>query len=141
MLALNEYHFAIAVLFLRIFLGILFLFQGYDKVFGIGIPKVAETFKFELGKKNIPAWLYPVTAAYSSIVELLGAVLLIIGFAKSYVMILLAGDLLLVSVAMGMMNPLWDLRQVFPRAILLFILMVIPTEADLISIDYLISKL
>lgn len=137
---LNEYQYAIAILFLRVFLGMLFLFQGYDKVFGIGTKKVGETFRFELNKTRLPNWIFPITATYSSWVEFLGGILLIIGFAKSYVLILLGADLLMVSLAMGLMNPLWDLRQVFPRALILFILMLVPAEYDFLSVDYLLIK-
>ena len=43
-------------LMLRIILGLLFFFQGYDKIFNIKINGVIDSFKFEFGIKA-PKWI------------------------------------------------------------------------------------
>ncbi|MBX7093651.1 MAG: DoxX family membrane protein [Flavobacteriales bacterium] len=130
---------AAGILFLRLMLGMLFLFQGYEKVALIGTSKVAETFRYELKKSFLPDWLFSATALYSSWVELIGGALLILGLLKPLAFLFLGVDLILVTAAMGMMNPLWDLKHVFPRMILLVILMFIPIAQDVFSIDHLLN--
>lgn len=134
---LEEHQTALAVLVMRLFLGILFVIQGYDKVFSIGVGKVAESFRFEL-KKGFPPFIYSFTAFFSSWVELLGGLLLLLGLFKPVVAVLLGIDLLMVAVAMSLMNPVWDMRAVFPRLLLLLVIMLAGMRSDVFSLDYLI---
>ena len=45
---------AVLSLLLRLVLGILFIFQGYDKVFRVGMKGVTESFQVQLGKIKVP---------------------------------------------------------------------------------------
>jgi uncharacterized membrane protein YphA (DoxX/SURF4 family) len=130
---------SMALLFARVVLGSLFLYQGIDKVFNMGIENVSETYKNELKKSWIPSFVFPMTAIYSSYIELLGGILLIIGLFKSAVLLLLAFDLILVTLAMSTIAPLWDMRYVFPRMLLLILLMIVPSAVDLFSLDHLLK--
>jgi uncharacterized membrane protein YphA (DoxX/SURF4 family) len=44
----------VAVLLARLILGSLFFFQGFDKVFRIGISNVSEEFSMQLNKVKMP---------------------------------------------------------------------------------------
>lgn len=133
------YNETIAVLLIRVFLGLLFFWQGYDKVFNLKIKGVIETFKHPLIEKHFPAFLIPFAAYYTSYVELIGGFLLIIGLAKYIVLYLLGLDLLMVSLAFSIINPMWDLQQIFTRLLLITALLILPSQWDMVSIDYLIS--
>ena len=72
---------AVLVFILRVILGMLFFFQGYDKVFNIKMPGVIESFNYELGTIKIKKWILLPSAYFTSYIELIGGILLIIGFS------------------------------------------------------------
>ncbi|MEO9257609.1 MAG: DoxX family membrane protein, partial [Crocinitomicaceae bacterium] len=113
---LNE---TILPLFLRLILGILFFFQGYDKVVRIGMKGVASTFKEELGEIRLPKALLVSSAWFTSYVELIGGLLLILGLFKIPVLCILGLDVILVTAAFSLISPMWDMKYVFPRIFLL----------------------
>jgi putative oxidoreductase len=139
---LNEipYQTAIALFFVRVIAGTLFLFQGYDKLFKVGVKGVYETFRQPMQKKNIPSGILFSSAVFTSGIEFIGGILLIIGLFTSWIILFLMIDILLVVIAFCMLEPMWDLKHVFPRLILLLILLFASTEANLFSIDYLLFK-
>jgi putative oxidoreductase len=80
------------------------------------------------------------TAYYTSYTELICGFLLIIGLFRKYTLYLLAIDLLIVSFGHGLMEHIWDLQHVMPRAILLIILLLVPQEWDLWHADIVFKK-
>ncbi|MBS1504536.1 MAG: hypothetical protein JST32_20920, partial [Bacteroidetes bacterium] len=61
--------------------------------------------------------------------------LLIIGLFRKYALCLLAVDLLVVSFGHGLLEPIWDLQHVIPRAILLIAILIMPAQWDLWDVD------
>lgn len=137
---LTEYREEIAVLFVRLMLGILFVIQGYDKLVNIGLKETIETYRQEIRIRFLPSWIYPATAAYSSCVEFFGGILLLMGLFNNITLILLGADLLMVAVAMGLINAVWDMKYVFPRFLLLTMLLLFPPEWDFFSLDHLVNR-
>lgn len=133
---LNE---TILPLFLRLILGILFFFQGYDKVVRIGMKGVASTFKEELGEIRLPKALLVSSAWFTSYVELIGGLLLILGLFKIPVLCILGLDVILVTAAFSLISPMWDMKYVFPRIFLLIFLFLLSDQPDLLSFDNLIN--
>lgn len=131
---------AAGLFFLRALLGIIFFMQGYGKVFTMGVAQVYEMFfkTFEAGL--LPKWLIVSTAYYTSYAEMLCGALLILGLFRKFALYLLAVDLLLVSFGHGLMEPIWDLGHVMPRAIMLTALLLLPGEWDKWNLDSFISK-
>lgn len=128
-------------LMLRVFCGVIFMFQGYDKVFNVKISGVIETYRYEAQQKNIPSFLLTFSAYYTSFVEFFGGALLILGLFKNYVLILLGMDMIMVAIAFSYLKPMWDMRFVFPRLILIAILLVLPSRWAYFSLDYLLRTL
>jgi putative oxidoreductase len=128
-----------AVLVARIFLGVLFFLQGFDKVFRVKISQVIETIHSPLQARGVPNFFSIVGAYFTSYVELICGTLLIIGFCKYYCMYLLGIDMVFVAIAFGVVEPMWDMRHIFPRLALLIFLLLVPSEWDVISVDYLWS--
>lgn len=124
---------------LRVILGILFFFQGYDKVFKIKMRGVIETFKFELGTIKVPKWILLPSSYFTSYIELIGGILLIIGLFKIYALYLLGIDLIIVTAAFSMIKPMWDMQLLFPRLVLLGILLYLPDSWDILSLDHIIN--
>jgi putative oxidoreductase len=125
---------------LRLFCGILFLFQGHDKIFKVRIRGVIETFRYEAQQKHIPEWALRFVAVFTSYVEFIGGILLIIGLFKNYALFLLGIDLVLVAAAFSYMKPMWDLKNVFPRLMLVVLLLGMPTRWAVLSIDYVLRN-
>lgn len=123
---------------LRVILGILFFFQGFDKIFNIKMSGVISFFKQETKDKNIPSVFLSLSAYLSSYIEFLGGLLLIIGLFKTWALYILGIDLIMVCVAFSFLKPMWDMNLVFPRIILLVMSLYIPIDWDILSIDYLL---
>lgn len=136
--AINTYQ--LGELMLRVFCGVVFLYQGYDKLFKVKISGVTETFQVMAQKHNIPQFVLKFSAAFTSIAEFVGGLLLILGLFKPIALALLGLDLIFVGVAFSMLEPVWDMRHVFPRLLMVFLLMVLPPEWELFSLDHLLKK-
>ena len=128
-----------AVFIARVFLGSLFFFQGVDAVFNIKPKGVLETIREPLMEKGVPKFMIVWGAYYTSYTELIAGFCLIIGFAKYYSLYLLGIDLLIASVAFGLIKPMWDMQYVFPRLALMLFFLIAPSEWDVLSVDYVWS--
>ncbi len=130
---------AIGLLFIRCILGFIFLMQGYGKVFSWGVENLLQMdFFYKTYKDLLPDWLIYFTAYYTSYIELIGGVLLVIGFKKDWALYAVASVLVIVTFGHGLASPIWDLAQVMYRTILLSALLILPTEWDSYSLDRLI---
>ena len=130
---------AAGLFFIRALLGIIFFMQGFGKIFTIGVANLYNMFFKDFEKTFLPKWLIWITAYYTSYVEVICGLLLIIGLFKKYALYLLAIDLLVVSFGHGLLEPIWDLQHVIPRAILLIALFLLPQEWDRWNADKLLS--
>ena len=131
---------AAGLFFIRALLGIIFFMQGYGKIFTFGVTKVYEMFFKDFEKTFLPKSLVLFTAYYTSYIELIGGFLLITGLFRKYALFLLAADLLIVSFGHGLMEPIWDLSHVTPRAVLLASLFLLPVSWDRWNIDALVKR-
>ncbi len=131
---------AAAMLFTRALLGIIFMMQGYGKVFTYTVPKLYNMFFKDFEKTFLPKWLIWATAYYTSYVEMICGFLLIIGLFRKYALYLLGVDLLLVSFGHGLMEPIWDLQHVIPRAILFITILLVPGQWDRWNVDELLFR-
>lgn len=129
---------SILVFLLRVILGILFFFQGYDKVFKVKISGVIDFFANETRNTKIPHWILQTSAYYTSYIEFLCGGMLIIGLFTKYSLYLLGIDMILVVGAFSMIKPMWDMNQLFPRLILLSILLFLPEKWNTISVDHIL---
>jgi putative oxidoreductase len=137
---MTEYKMQIAELLVRIFAGILFLFQGYDKLFRIKVPGVIHAFEGDAMRFHIPRPLLSGVSYFTSIAEFSGGFLLILGLFTNYALVLLSLDLLLVCFAFTYMEPMWNMKNVFPRLLLILILLIFPEGNNVFSLDSFLNK-
>lgn len=135
---MNEYKLQVAELLLRSFTAILFLFQGYDKLFRIKIPGVIDVFTADAERYHVPRPLLNIVAYYTSIAEFFGGLFLLAGLCTTYALYALGLDLLLVGLAFSYMTPMWDMKFVFPRLALVVALLLLPENYRYFSLDYYI---
>ncbi|PHR26971.1 MAG: hypothetical protein COA38_13945 [Fluviicola sp.] len=132
---------AVALLSIRLVLGLIFFFQGYGKIFSWGVENIYESELF-LGayKDLLPDFIIHGTAYYTSYIELLGGFILLFGFKTNYVLYALVSVLVIVTFGHGLAEPIWDLSHVMFRLILLVTLLLLPREWDRFSLDHLLRK-
>lgn len=136
---MQAHHQIAAVLIARVFLGILFFVQGYDAVFRIKLKGVVEAISPALESKGFPRFLIVFGAWYTSLIQLIAGLFLIIGFVKYYALYLLGLDIIIASVAFSISTPVWDMKFVFPRLVILLFLLMVPSQWDVFSVDYIWS--
>lgn len=132
---------SIGVLTTRVLLGVIFFMQGYGKVFKWGVEKVYNMdFFYPTYKDMLPDIIIRITAYYTLYVELIGGVLLIIGYKRDWALYGLATVLIIVSFGHGLAEPIWDMSHVIFRAALLISLLLFPKEWDRYSLDARLIK-
>ncbi|AFD06554.1 DoxX family membrane protein [Solitalea canadensis] len=138
---METYHigFSIAALVTRLFLGIIFVSQGYSRLFKVGSKHVADFFGEQLAGKNYPKWILSFSAYATSISECIGGILLILGLFRGIALSLLSIDILLVTLAFSVMQTIVDLEHIFPRLLLLLVLWLIPSSVDIYTLDELLK--
>lgn len=138
MINLNK---AVSALTVRLILGLIFLMQGFGKIFSLGMEKVINADFFHGTFKDLlPDFIIYATAYYTSYIELIGGFLLVLGFRTNYALYALASVLVIVTFGHGLAEPIWDLSHVMYRTILLVTLLILPKEWDTFSIDSMIKK-
>ena len=124
----------VALLVARVLLGVVLFAHGFQKVFIYGFGGVTASF----AKIGVP--LPPVSAAYASIVELVGGGLLILGAATTIVSALVVLDMIGACITTGSYAAVfvdsngWELEG----AILVGALLLLVTGAGKYSIDHLL---
>lgn len=127
----------VAELILRVFCGVVFVYQGYDKLFKVKISGVTLAFENNAQKNNIPHFLLYAAAAFTSVTEFMGGILLMAGLFKNLSLAMLGLDMIVVAAAFSMVEPVWDMRHVFPRLVMVITLLVLPDEWGWLSLDKL----
>jgi putative oxidoreductase len=133
------YHEPAAAFLARVFLGLLFFFQGYDAVFRVKIKNIIYAYERDFASHGIPKFMTVAGAWFTSYAELIGGILLVAGLLEYPALYLLCIDLIVASIAFGMNSPVWDTKFVLPRLLLLLFLLVIPPAWNVWSLDHLLS--
>ena len=129
---------AMAGLLIRVFTGILFFFQGYDKIFRLGLKQVFNTVAPSYRQAGLSDPLIRLFSSVTAWIELVGGLLLIFGLLKYVALYALGADLLIVALGMSLLNPMWDMQYVFPRLLLILFLLVFPSSLDILALDHFI---
>jgi putative oxidoreductase len=129
-------HEIIAVFIVRVFLGMLFFFQGYDAIFRVGLKNITDNYYPTLERTGVSRSVTAWGVVFSFYVQLIGGFLLILGFIKYYALCLLGINMVFTALVFGVTQPMWDLRAAFPRLVLLVFLLFVPWQWDVFSVDY-----
>lgn len=131
----------IGILIVRLILGFIFLMQGFGKIFTWGVDRFMHMdFFYKPYKEILPDFLIFGTAYYTSYVEFIGGLCLIIGFKRDMALYALGSVLIIVTLGHGIAEPIWDLSHVMFRAVLLITLLFTPKEWDRYQLDYWLNK-
>lgn len=131
---------SVALFLARTLLGVLFIFQGYDKFFRIGPKEVARSLFVSFEKFGLPFSVLHAGIWLNAFLEFACGLFLIVGLLKYLSLTLLGLNMLLVSVSMSWVNPVWDMKLVFPRFLLLLFVLLFPNEYDVLSLSYFLKS-
>ena len=137
---ISHYHYIAGITIARLFIGFLFLFQGYDALFKIGLKEVTNTYHAKFSLKGIPRSLTASAAVFTSCSAFICGALLVLGLFETIALYLLGINLIIAGIGFGMNEPLWDTRNVFPRMALVLLLLLTPLEWHSFSLDQLFFK-
>lgn len=130
---------AAGLFLLRGVLGIIFMMQGFGKIFKWGISNVYMNF-FASFEETLPKPILWCTVYYTSFVEFIAGALLLLGLMRYWAAFALGSVLLIVSFGHGLAQPIWDLQHVFPRTVLLVVFLLLPKDWDRWHLDGIFLK-
>lgn len=131
---------SVALFLARTLLAVLFIFQGYDKLFRVGPKEVARSLYPSFQKFKISVSILQTGIWLNAFIEFACGLFLLAGLLKYFSLTLLGINMLIVSMAMSLVNPVWDMKLVFPRFILLLFVLLFPNEYDLLSLSHLLKS-
>jgi uncharacterized membrane protein YphA (DoxX/SURF4 family) len=131
-------HPAVYTLF-RLILGILFLMQGYEKVFRIGLRGVVDAYELPQQWHHTSNYLVWAGTIYTSWTELVCGALLIVGLFTNYALYFLGIDIVMATLGLSFQFPLLDMKFLWPRLVLLGVLLFCPANWNLFSVDHLLN--
>ncbi|MEP6568512.1 MAG: DoxX family protein [Acidobacteriota bacterium] len=130
-----------AIFFAREALGFIFFMAGVNKVFQLGPLNHARKYFLPFADTFLPVWSLWATGVTIPFVELIAGALLIIGLRTREALIALGFVLITVTFGHLLQEPLYPFHEhVIPRLALLLFVLLLPSEQDHFSLDYLISR-
>lgn len=131
---------ALAVLLARAVLGFIFLMAGIYKVFDLGpVAHARNLFVEPYADSLLPAWSLWATGTVIPVVELVAGGLMLVGWRTYAAGWALGAVLVTVTFGHLVAEPLYSFSgHVFPRLVLLLVVLIAPAEWDRYSVDSLV---
>ena len=125
------------VLFARLILGLMFFQGAWWRVFGIGpIGHARRFFVDPYSESFLPTWSLWAAGTAVPFAEFVGGALILLGLFRLQGLVLVGGVLVLVTFGHLVNEPLYSFSgHVFPRLILVVLLLLIPASWDRFSVD------
>jgi putative oxidoreductase len=129
-----------AVLFARTVLGLIFFMAGVYKVFQQGPAGHVRQLFLPYSDTFLPVWSLWVVGYTIPFIELVGGVLVLIGWRTRLALVSLGCVLVVVTFGHLLKQPLYALHEhVIPRLVLLLFVLAVPREADRFSLDAVLA--
>jgi len=118
--------------------GLMFFMAGWMKTFQMGpLEHARRLFVEPYAETWIPEWLLWASGTAVPIVELVGGALICLGFLVLPASVALGGVLVMVTYGHLLLEPLFSTTShIFPRLVLLVLVLVIPRDHDRLSLDH-----
>jgi uncharacterized membrane protein YphA (DoxX/SURF4 family) len=130
-----------ALLFARLVLGLIFFMAGLWKILQLGPLEHARKYFLPFSDTFLPSWSLGAMGVSIPFIEFLAGGLLIVGLRIREALILLGFVLVIVTFGHLLREPLYEFHtHVIPRLALVLFIMVLPSESDRFSVDYLVRK-
>ncbi len=135
---METYAHHIAELLIRVVAGVLFFFQGYDKVFCMKNDEIYKAVCDNFNRVKLPPIVLKAGISLTSFIELMAGSMLVLGLFKYVALYFLSFDLLVIAFGFSISKPMWDMQYYLPRLILVVALLIMPFEWGIFSFDYFI---
>lgn len=130
-----------AILFARLILGLIFFMAGEWKVFQLGPIEHVKMFFLPYTDTFLPVWSLWAVGFAIPFVELIAGGLVIIGLRTREALVALGFVLAIVTFGHLLKEPLYEFHtHVIPRLALLLFVLLLPSEADRFSLNYLLRR-
>lgn len=136
----QELNLTVALCLLRVVTGILFFYQGCDKIFNVKIEGVVQAFMDSIRQTWVPRVFLRPFAVITSYIEMIAGLFLIFGLFRDASLYLLSFNLILVAFAFSSIKAMWDMQYFFPRMVFVVALLLLPSESDRWSLDFLLRQ-
>jgi uncharacterized membrane protein YphA (DoxX/SURF4 family) len=137
----NDLNRSWALLFARLVLGLIFFMAGFWKTFQLGPLEHARKYFLPFSDTFLPIWSLWAVGVVIPFVELVGGALVIIGLRTREALVSLGSVLAVVTFGHLLKQPLYEFHtHVIPRLALVLFILLMPSEADRFSIDYIVSQ-
>jgi len=132
----------LALLFIRLILGLIFLMAGFWKVFSLGPLEHARSMFVEpYAETFLPEWSLWLAGSVVPVAELIAGVLVFLGLWRKPAYLALGGVLVLVTYGHLLIEPLYQFHtHVIPRGALLVFLLWAPLGEDRYSVDRILER-
>ncbi|MEQ1574586.1 MAG: DoxX family protein [Vicinamibacterales bacterium] len=129
-----------AIFVARAILGIVFFVAGIYKVFMWGpVEHARDLFVVPYAATFLPVWSLWATGTAVPVLELITGGLVLIGLWTRPSLFVLGGILILVAFGHLLIQPSTSINSfILPRSALLLIVLLVPRDADRLSLDYLL---
>jgi uncharacterized membrane protein YphA (DoxX/SURF4 family) len=132
---------AFAILFARLVLGLIFFMAGVMKVFQLGPLEHARKYFLPFADTFLPVWSLWAVGVVIPFIELVAGGMVILGLRTREALVLLGFVLAVVTFGHLLHEPLYEFHtHVIPRLALVLFVLLMPSEDDRFSVDYLLSQ-
>ncbi len=126
-------------LFARLLLGLILFFQGFGKIFKIGLDNLYNGGFKSFEETFLPVFVLKGANFFTAYGEFIFGLLLILGLFRKQAYYGIGLILLIVSFGHGLQTPIWDTQHVLVRAVfLIFIAMTF--DKDILNLDRFLKK-
>lgn len=130
-----------AILFARGVLGLIFFMAGVWKVFELGPAGHVRRYFLPFQDTFLPTWSLWLVGAVIPVIELIGGLLVLIGWRSRLALVSLGVVLVIVTFGHLLHQPLYAFHEhVIPRLVLLLFLLVMPHDVDRFSVDHFLAR-
>ena len=140
---LNFDRVSLALFFVRWILGLMFMMEGFHKVFALGAVDFArEVFVRDYQDTWIPVWFLWTLGFISPFLELIAGGFMCLGFRVKESLTVLGSILVIVTYGHLLKEPFFDTSGlIFSLLVLVVFILMVPREKDGLSVDALMKKL
>lgn len=137
----NSYNRSLAILFIRLVLGLIFFMAGVYKVFTLTPAGHVRRWFLPFHDTFLPTWSLWAMGLLIPFVELVGGALLIVGWRIRVALVALGAVLVVVTFGHLLHEPLYPFHEhVFPRLVLLVLILLLPRAEDRFSVDGYLAR-
>ncbi len=131
-----------ALFLARWLLGLIFFMAGAWKVFGLGpLEHARQLFVEPYAESFLPTWLLWSSGTVIPVVELTAGALLLVGWRVRRALLALAALLIVVTFGHLVAEPLYAFHtHVIPRAGLTLVLLWMPRDEDVLTVDHWLAR-